>query len=186
MPVHGVAVTIPEPWGSRLQRARDGFGDPMAGAIPPHVTLLPPTAIAPEDLEEFSAHLEAVSTDAEPFDMVLSGTGTFRPVSPVVFVQVSRGISACESLERAVRSGPVERILDFPYHPHVTIAHHLDDEALDAAFEGLADFRASFRVDSLELYHHADDGVWRVLRSFALGAATTASAGGGAGARRRA
>ena len=169
MPVHGVAVTIPEPWGSHLQDARRSFGDPAATAIPPHVTLLPPTELDAVGMERFAEHLAAVCALAQPFEMVLSGTGTFRPVSPVVFVQVSKGISACERLERAVRSGPVERTLDFPYHPHVTIAHHLDDPALDEAFEGLADFRASFRVAGVDLYEHGEDGVWRVARSFALG-----------------
>ena len=169
MPVHGVAVTIPEPWGNRLQGARKSFGDPAASAIPPHVTLLPPTHIEGELLDRFVEHLAAVCALAQPFDMTLSGTGTFRPVSPVVFVQVSAGISACERLERAVRSGPVERTLDFPYHPHVTVAHHLDDTALDEAFDGLADFRAAFRVVGVDLYEHGEDGVWRVERNFALG-----------------
>ncbi len=169
MPIHGVAVTIPEPWGSHLQRSREDFGDPAASAIPPHVTLLPPTPLEGELLPRFLEHLAAVCSLAQPFDMVLAGTGTFRPVSPVVFVQVSKGISACERLERAVRSGPVTRTLEFPYHPHVTIAHHLDDEALDRAFEGLADFRAAFRVSSVELYHHDTDGVWRVMDTFTLG-----------------
>ncbi len=59
--------------------------------------------------------------------------------------------------------------LDFPYHPHVTIAHHLDDQALDEAFEGLADFRATFRVAAVDLYEHGEDGVWRVARTFGLG-----------------
>jgi 2'-5' RNA ligase len=169
MPHHGVAVTVPEPWSTTLQLAREEFGDPMASAIPPHVTLLPPTAIPPDAMPAFLEHLLAVTASAEPFDMVLSGTGTFRPVSPVVFVQVSRGIPNCEALERAVRSGPVERLLDFPYHPHVTVAHHLDEPALDRAFESLADFRCAFRVASVELYHHDHDGVWRVVDRFALG-----------------
>jgi 2'-5' RNA ligase len=169
MPIHGVAVTVPQPWGDELQRSRESFGDPAASAIPPHVTLLPPTPLPDECVEGFTEHLTAVCALAQPFEMVLAGTGTFRPVSPVVFVQVSRGISACERLERAVRSGPVERTLEFPYHPHVTIAHHLDDEALDRAFEGLADFRCAFPVSTVELYHHDDDGVWRVVRSFPLG-----------------
>ncbi|MGG5259805.1 2'-5' RNA ligase family protein [Phycicoccus avicenniae] len=168
MPIHGVAVTVPEPWGSRLQQAREQAGDPMAAAIPPHVTLLPPTAVEPAEVPAFAAHLEAVCAGSAPFEMVLSGTGTFRPVSPVVFVQVSRGIAECERLESAVRSGPVERHLDFPYHPHVTIAHHLGDDALDGAFDGLADFRCTFTVESVELYHHDPDGVWRVIRSFPL------------------
>ena len=168
MPNHGVAVTIPEPWATTLQSAREAVGDRMASAIPPHVTLLPPTAIPPPEMPEFLDHLRVVARSHTPFEMVLSGTGTFRPISPVVFVQVSRGIGECEGLERAVRSGPVERLLDFPYHPHVTIAHHLGEEALDRAFEGLADFRCRFPVDSVELYHHDDDGVWRVIDSFRL------------------
>ena len=73
MPHHGVAVTIPEPWSTTLQQAREDFGDPMAGAIPPHVTLLPPTAILPDVMDAFLEHLLAVTAAAEPFDMVLSG-----------------------------------------------------------------------------------------------------------------
>ncbi len=80
-----------------------------------------------------------------------------------------QGDRECERLESAVRGGPVERTLDFPYHPHVTIAHHLDDDALDRAFEGLAGFRCAFTVASIELYHHDPDGVWRVIRSLPLG-----------------
>ena len=101
--------------------------------------------------------------------MHLRGTGTFRPVSPVVFVTLAEGISACELLADAVRRGPLAVDLDFPYHPHVTVAHHLDEAALDRAFETLGDFRCAFRVESVELYHHDHDGVWRVIDSFALG-----------------
>lgn len=169
MPVHGVAVTVPEPWGAQLQAARESFGDPMASAIPPHVTLLPPTSVDDATAEEFLRHLAEVTAAVEPFDMVLSGTGSFRPVSPVVFVQVSQGIAVCEELESGVRSGPVERHLEFPYHPHVTVAHHLGEDDLDRAFDELADFRCAFRVESVELYLHDDDGVWRVVRSLPLG-----------------
>ena len=168
MPTHGVAITVPEPHGSVLQQARERFGDPLARAIPPHVTLLPPTEIDAPSLEAFEQHLEEVAATQAPFRMVLAGTGTFRPLSPVVFVQVSSGISQCERLERAVRHGPVQRCLDFNYHPHVTVAHKLREEQLDEAFEGLADFRATFEVASFELFHQTDDGVWGPLSSFAL------------------
>jgi 2'-5' RNA ligase len=168
MPHHGVAVTIPEPWSTTLQQARDDFGDPMAAAIPPHVTLLPPTAIPPDDMDGFLEHLLEVTAAAEPFDMVLSGTGTFRPVSPVVFVQVSRGITSCEALERAVRSGPVSRNLDFPYHPHVTVAHHLDDGRLDRAFDEMAGFDCAFTVTGFHLYVHDGDHGWKATHDFVL------------------
>jgi 2'-5' RNA ligase len=169
MPVHGVAVTVPQPWGTQLQEARAAFGDPMAAAIPPHVTLLPPTEAGPQEMAVVDAHLRAVTAASRPFEVVLAGTGTFRPVSPVVFVQVSQGIAACEVLERAIRSGPLRRDLQFPYHPHVTVAHHLDDAALDTAFDSLAGFRCEFAVSAVELYRHDDDGVWRAARSYPLG-----------------
>ena len=81
---------------------------------------------------------------------------------------MSLGISQCELLERDVRSGPVERHLEFNYHPHVTVAHHLGEADLDAAFEELGDFRCTFEVASIELFHQTDDGVWRPRSTFAL------------------
>lgn len=168
MPTHGVAITVPEPHGAMLQDARERFGDPLARSIPPHVTLLPPTEIDATSLDAFEEHLAQVARRHAPFEMVLSGTGTFRPLSPVVFIQVSTGISQCELLERGVRSGPVQRHLEFNYHPHVTVAHHLDDADLDAAFDELVGFRCSFGVVSIDLFHQTDDGVWRPRSTFAL------------------
>lgn len=169
MPTLGVSVTIPPPWGEFLQSKRASYGDPQALAIPPHVTLLPPTEVGEAELAGFEEHLRAVARQTSPFRMVLRGTGTFRPTSPVVFVTVAQGIPSCERLEKAVRSGPVERALDFPYHPHVTVAHHLDDAGLDLAFEDLADFRADFVVDHIDLFDQNGDGVWHPRVGFALG-----------------
>ncbi|KGN29815.1 phosphoesterase [Knoellia sinensis KCTC 19936] len=168
MSTHGVAITVPEPYGSMLQQARERAGDPLANFIPPHVTLLPPTEIEKADLAGFEKHLGEVASRHSPFRMHLHGTGTFRPLSPVVFVQVSVGIPQCELLETDVRSGPVVRDLEFNYHPHVTIAHNIDEEALDRAFEDVEEFRCAFEVRSFELYHQGDDGVWRPLTSFPL------------------
>ena len=41
------------------------------------------------DVEKHLADVAAAS--GQPFIMHLAGTGTFRPTSPVVFVQVARG-----------------------------------------------------------------------------------------------
>lgn len=167
----GVALAVPEPYGSRLQDARAAFGDPLASAIPPHVTLLGPTVVDVDDIAAVDDHLAEVGRAHRPFTVHLRGTGTFRPVSDVVFVQVVAGISECERLERAVRSAPLAQELRFNYHPHVTVAHDVPDDALDRAFAELADFEAVFRVTSLQVYEHGDDGVWRPARSFPLRAA---------------
>lgn len=164
----GVALPVPEPFGDELQRWRAEFGDPLADAIPAHITLLPPSRIPSDAVERVCMHLEDVAASLAPFDLQLRGTGTFRPISPVVFVQVAKGVANCEQLERTIRSGPLERGLSFYYHPHVTIAHHLDDAALDHAFETLATYEASFVADSFSLYEHGDDGVWRAVEHFPL------------------
>ena len=100
--------------------------------------------------------------------MRLRGTGSFRPVSPVVFVRVYAGAAGCDALQQRVRTGPLDRELSFPYHPHVTVAHHLDDSALDTAFKALADYECTFDVMAFHLYVHGDDEVWRPYRAFEL------------------
>jgi 2'-5' RNA ligase len=167
----GVAIGIPEPYGPELQLWRKRLGDPQADAIPPHVTLLPPTALAEDHLPVVREHLLAVAADEAPFDIHLRGSATFRPVSPVVFVVLALGISHCERLERRVRSGPLDRQIKFPYHPHVTVAHDLDDEALDTADASLASYEAWFRVDGFTMFEQGDDSVWRPLEDFPFGAA---------------
>ena len=168
----GVAVAIPEPYGGELQRWRAAFGDPLAEAIPTHVTLLPPSQVDNDDadaMDVIERHLLAVAESAQPFTMRLRGTGTFRPVSPVVFVAVAEGISSCELLAEGVRSGPLHRELTFPYHPHVTIAHDLPEHVLDKAYEALDSYTCAFTVQTFSLFEHGPDLVWRPQRDFALG-----------------
>ena len=169
----GVSIAVPEPHGSLLQERRAGFGDAAAHGIPTHVTLLPPTEVEAAQLPAIEAHLVDVAAAGRPFPMRLSGTGTFRPLSPVVYVQVVEGGSACTWLQKQIRdaSGPVARDLHFPYHPHVTVAHGIDDELMDRAFEALADYRAEWSCTGFALYEQGADGVWRKLREFAFGAA---------------
>ena len=164
----GVAVPVPDPWCAELEGWRASFGDPQATAIPAHITLLPPTRIEAGDLEAVEAHLADAAASVTAYDVHLRGTGTFRPVSPVVFVALAAGISGCERLEVRVRRGPLARDLEFPYHPHVTVAHDLPDDVLDRAFAALAGFSAPFRVEEFVLYVH-DDGVWNPRRAFRLG-----------------
>lgn len=164
----GVVIDIPDPWRAQLRRSRASFGDPDAATIPPHITLLPPTPVDPDDRPGLVAHLEKVSTRFAPFEVRLEGTGTFRPVSPVVFVRLESGASGCDRLQQAIRSGPVHRPLQFPYHPHVTVAHNLDEPALDLAQGTLGEFSARFEVGEFWLYEHGRDGLWRPKDRFAL------------------
>ncbi|HVA61259.1 MAG TPA: 2'-5' RNA ligase family protein [Mycobacteriales bacterium] len=164
----GVAIGIPEPYGRELQAWRDRLGDPNAGAIVPHVTLLPPTVVPGDALTGIEAHLRAVAEAGQRFLIRLRGSATFRPVSPVVFVPLAEGIGDCERLEGRVRSGPLSRSTRFPYHPHVTVAHDLPDPALDRAYEELAGYEARFPVWGFTLFEQGPDGRWRPQRDFAF------------------
>lgn len=168
MPTIGVAIAIPEPWARELQDYRTSIGDATAAQIPTHVTLVPPTEIPGEAMGRVEHHLRAAAASRPAYRMHLRGTGTFRPVSPVVFVQVARGISETEVLADAVRRGPLDVELKFAFHPHVTVAHHLDDDALDRAFGELADFECTFEVEKFHLYVHDEAVGWQPTSEFEL------------------
>lgn len=165
----GVAVAIPQPHATVLTNWRRRVGDPAADLIWPHVTLLPPTPVPVDAMDKIEKHLAETAAAGEPFVMHLAGTGTFRPTSPVVFIQIARGVADCELLEKAIRQGPLERDLEFPYHPHVTVAHEIDDSGLDLAYDGLAGFVARFPVDCFGLFSRDEDQRWRWRTEFELG-----------------
>ena len=169
----GVAIAVPDPYGRELQHHRASFGDPTADAIPTHVTLLPPTQVDEHALGEVEEHLRAKAESFAPFEIALRGTATFRPVSPVVFVALARGIAESALLQAQVRSGPLARDLQFHFYPHVTVAHDVPDEALDRAYDALAWYEAGFPVWGFSLYQHDPDGVWRPQRDYAFGRAPT-------------
>ena len=169
MPTIGVSVAVPDPFGSALQEFRVALGDESARHIPTHITLVPPAEVPEHALDTIETHLKEAARRQEPFRVRLRGTGTFRPVSPVVFVGVVEGISGCEMLSAATRSGPLAVQVGFPYHPHVTVAHDLPDEKLDRAFAELADYEAGFEVEEFWLYMHDDHNGWRPTQAFQLG-----------------
>jgi len=163
----GVTIAVPDPWGEQLQAYRAGLGDPSAQRIPSHITLLPPFEAGLGSTAAVEKHLEEIAARHGSFDVHLRGTGTFRPVSPVVFVVVVEGISSCEMLAASVRRGPLAMELRFPYHPHVTVAHDLSDDKLDRAFAEMGGFECEFEADHFSLYVR-DVAGWQVARHLPL------------------
>ncbi len=166
----GVAVDIPEPWGRALTRRRAEAGDPQGEYVPAHITLLGPTEVDTAALPAVEDHLAAIAAGCAPFTVHLRGTGTFRPVTEVVFVMLAAGISECELLHEAIVAGETIEVQSrFPYHPHVTVAQDVPPAALDAAFADLADFEATFEVAGFTLFSHGGDGPWHPRRDYQLG-----------------
>ncbi len=163
----GVAIAIPEPWGTLLNSIRHRVGDPAARQVPTHLTLLCPTGVADGD-GGIESHLADVAARTRPFELWLRNAGTFRPVTPVVYVAVASGATACARLAARIRSGPLARELRFPYHPHVTVAQEVPEDALDRAYDAVAGFSARFPVTGFTGYRRDPDGTWYAHREYPL------------------
>lgn len=162
----GISIPIPNPYYDQLAAVRAELGDPAAAKVSPHITLLMPTEVTAAQLTQIDEHLKQLALGRTPFTVLLQGTGTFRPISPVVFVQVVAGATECEDLANLVRSGPLAQDLRFPYHPHVTVAQDLSDPVLDDATARLAGFEATFVVNGFQRYIQTATGVWKPTHTF--------------------
>ena len=162
----GIVIGVPEPMATELRRARASFGDPMATVIPAHITIV--TTTETNDWEATAEHVRRVAANHAPFDVSLRGTGTFRPVSPVVYLQLDEGYDECTALHKEMQSGPLARDLPFPYHPHVTVAHDVSEAEMDNAMHALRDYHVRFTVKTIGLFEHDATGLWKPREEVAL------------------
>lgn len=161
-------LDVPQPYATLLDDYRQALsGQPPQ--TPAHITLVPPTDVDDARLDAVDAHLDGVARTSSPFDVRISGTATFRPVSPVVFIEVVAGAERCAALAATLRAGPLCSTPAFTYHPHVTIAHGLRGELLDRAADDQAGFSAAWTVHSFALYRQSAPAEWRPVRELALG-----------------
>ncbi|MBC3843909.1 2'-5' RNA ligase family protein [Streptacidiphilus sp. 4-A2] len=164
----GVALALAEPHATEIQEARAGYGDPLARAIATHITLLPPTELPAELLGPVERQLAAAAAGHRPFRVLLHGSGSFRPVSPVVYVRLAAGCASAGSWRRRCAAGCWPGSWTFP-PPHVTVAQALEPAVLDRAYRDFRDFRAEFTVSGFSLYRFGADRVWRPERQLSFG-----------------
>jgi 8-oxo-dGTP pyrophosphatase MutT (NUDIX family)/2'-5' RNA ligase len=167
----GVVAQLPEPLGIHVQAWRRALGDPTAGRVAPHLTLVPPQTVAERDLDRAAAQVERAAAAAVPFLVELDGAATFLPDAPVAYLAVREGGPALHALEVALQASPLDR-RTHPFHPHVTVLQDRPDERIEAAAAELAGFRAAFPVRELALMRQAPDKVWRPLATATVGAST--------------
>jgi 2'-5' RNA ligase len=163
----GITIPVPQPLAGLLESWRASFGDPMASVVPPHITLI--TTTPASDWDATIDHARAVAREQRPFRVRLHSTGSFRPVSPVVFLRIVEGFDECVALHTKLQKGPLERDLEFPFHPHVTVAHDVSDAGMDSAAEELQSFDAVFDVRSMGLYEHVPSGLWLLKEELHFG-----------------
>ncbi|MDR1441963.1 MAG: 2'-5' RNA ligase family protein [Bifidobacteriaceae bacterium] len=173
---------VPPPQADRLRQIRLLSGDPQGGTAQPHITVIPPTAV---DRAGLGALLDGIGrrvSQFQPFQVRLSGAGTFRPVSPVVYAKLAEGFDTCQALEAQVRLA-VDGLEDrFPYCPHVTVAQDVPESGLDGAERAIDGLDETFTITAVDVCWLETESVWRPLRRFWLARSehtNTAEASGG-------
>lgn len=163
----GIVVPVPEPHLSRLGQLRSGLGDEFA-MVPPHVTLV--TGAPVSDWNAVVEHVASVAADLEPCRLRFDGSATFRPLTAVVYAAMD-GPSArwAERAHRLLQAGPLATPPAYPFVPHVTLAHGLDDAVLDAVQQDQAGERWEFLADRIALFGDRSDNDWRLRATFPLG-----------------
>lgn len=162
----GVIISLPPALADELSAKRAFYAGREADVVPPHITLV--SGRATESWDDAAEHVRKVAAAGEPFTLSLRGTGTFEPLSPVVFLNVDAGAEACATLHHQLVDGPVAHLLEFGFHPHLTIAHDLDEPAMARAKSGMANFSADFEVTSIGLFDYLA-GSWSLREELSLG-----------------
>ncbi len=162
----GVLIAIPEPWVTELTEARKEYGDPAAGRVPAHITLIPPTPVERDERKALVTHLRKVASYFGAFRLQVARTGTFLPVSPVAFLNLQKGRDECISLADELRTGPLDFDLRFPYHPHITLAQGVAKTDLKRAATDWDDFEASWVVPGFRLDTVGADGTYTTRALF--------------------
>jgi len=164
----GVIVLLPEPLAAHVQAWRRALRDPAHELIPPHLTLVPPQAVAEEDLQAAVGLVDRAAAAAAPGVVELRGAATFLPETPVAYLVVTEGGPTLRTLEATLRTPPLEQ-RSFPFHPHVTVTQDRPAEELEAAVRDLASFRAVFALPELSLMEEDEQAGWRVVHQATVG-----------------
>lgn len=146
-----VVLDVPPAVDAAVREWRGRHGP--AAMSPPHITVFM-TEHADQQEDAPGARVPALLRACEQFSparVELVGTGTFRPQSPVSFLQVRKGADWLDQVHRAcARITPDAS--PFPYCPHLTLAQNLPEEVLEDAERHFRDFRAGFEARHLSIF----------------------------------
>lgn len=162
----GVVINVPPPLEGSLRAWRQRYGGDQSALVAPHITLVSGSTT---EWEAAVRHVHSVAAATPAFTVGLHGTGTFRPLTPVVYLNVEEGAEACGRLHDALLAGPMRHEARYGYHPHLTIVQEVGEAVLDLAQEELKDESMSFTVGSIGLFGVDSTGAWSLREELGLG-----------------
>ena len=166
MPRTCVALVLPQPLGTRLDRARQLL-QPTRRHMPAHITLVPPLDLSTDDAERAAMLVREVAAAQSPIPVALRGCDTFAPRSATAYLRVASGAEPIGTMAAALDRAPFTP-RGRPLHPHMTIASRASATVISAALTAFDDFAADVVIDSLTLFVLTDEG-WRPLSEGRMG-----------------
>lgn len=162
-----IIARVPPPLAERIVRWRREYG--MVGAVAEscHITLL----IAQDAAEEGKlGQLKAALAGHGAVEVVLGEPESFQPASPVTYLPLVRGADCFRYLHRRCVELLGKSESPFPYEPHLTLAHGLEEAALARSlrdFAGLDAQLTGFRIEQLQAYRYTGE-TWQHLTDISL------------------
>ena len=175
----GVALLLDPPGSFEVDGLRRALGDSALGAVPPHVTLVPPVNVRAEDLgEALQVIRNAANDQTGPIAVDLGPVTTFMPASPVVYLAVGGpDLERLARLRQAVVAGPMLRPDHWPWVPHVTLTDDAPADRIEAALAALFSYRSATVFDRVVLLEEREHR-WQPLADACLGRAAVVARGG--------
>ena len=168
----GVVLLVPQPVATQVDGLRRALGDGGLGRIEPHITLVPPVNVAERDLPQAFSAVRMAASAVTPLSLRLGPVGTFAPVNPVAYLRV-RGepsmLGALERLRDGCLQGPLQRVPEHDFVPHVTVADDLAPLRIDDAVSALADFTVEVTFDRVHVLAELPGRLWHPIADSALG-----------------
>jgi 2'-5' RNA ligase len=175
----GVALLLDPPGSLEVDGLRRALGDTALGAVPAHVTLVPPVNVRAEDLGlALQVLRRAASDQSGPIAVELGPVTTFMPASPVVYLAVGGpDLDRLARLRQAVVAGPMLRPDHWPWVPHVTLTDDAPADRIEAALAALFSYSAATVFDRVVLLEEREHR-WQPLADACLGRAAVVGRGG--------
>ncbi|HXR22763.1 MAG TPA: GNAT family N-acetyltransferase [Acidimicrobiales bacterium] len=175
----GVALLLDPPGSLEVDGLRRALGDTALGAVPAHVTLVPPVNVRAEDLGLALQVLRSAASDQSgPIAVELGPVTTFMPASPVVYLAVGGpDLDRLARLRQAVVAGPMLRPDHWPWVPHVTLTDDAPADRIEAGLAALFSYRAATVFDRVVLLEEREHR-WQPLADACLGRAAVVGRGG--------
>jgi 2'-5' RNA ligase len=177
-----VALLLPAELAAEVDVLRRALGSATLDRVPPHLTLVPPVNVAAAELPAGLAVLRAAAAEAEPFELLLGRATSFEPVTPTVHLAVGGALDRLGDLRRAVFRAPLERPLQHPFVPHLSLLEWAPTHRLRAARAALTGYSAGWWVERLtalaEVRGPDGERCWRPVADVDLGGVRVVGRGG--------